>query len=33
MCNMPFLIWGRIYRPEFMHENNDHPVLQILKMQ
>ena len=30
--NMPFLTQGGIYRPEFLHENNDHPVSQVLGM-
>ena len=30
--NMPFLTQGGIYRPEFLHENNDHPVSQVLDM-
>ena len=31
--NMPFLIQDGIYRPEFLHENNDHPVSQVPDMQ
>ena len=31
--NMPFLTRSGIYRPEFLHENNDHPVSQVLDLQ
>ena len=31
--NMPLLTQGGIYRLEFQHENNDHPVSQVLDMQ
>ena len=30
--NMSFLIQGGIIKPEFLHENNDHPVSQVLDM-
>ena len=30
---MPFLTQVGIYRQEFLHENNDHPVSQVLHMQ
>ena len=28
---MPFFTQGGIYRPKFLHENNDHPVSQALE--